>query len=105
MGMPFVKDQVAGAYERPLAEVYNAAKAVITSPSNGVLVSEGIDHSQTNLVKTLTARVSQRFVDVSCEQMDPKLTQVIVQARTKGGGSDLELAHELEKEIALKLAR
>jgi len=29
---------------------------------------------------------------------------VIVQVRTKGGGSDLELTQELQKQIAVKLA-
>jgi hypothetical protein len=33
------------------------------------------------------------------------VTAVIVQVRTKGGGRDLDLAHELEKQIALKLVR
>jgi hypothetical protein len=30
---------------------------------------------------------------------------VTVQTRTPGGGSDIDLAHELEKQIALKLVR
>lgn len=103
MGMPFVKDEVTGRYERSLDDVYNAAKQVIVF--NGTLVNESILHGQTNEVKTLEGRVSQRFVWIRTEQLDPKLTQVTVQARTTGGGRDLDLAHELEKQIALKLVR
>jgi hypothetical protein len=102
-GMPFVRDQVAGAYERPLEEVYTAAKDVVTR--NGVLTNEGIDHGQTNLVKTIQGRINQRMVNVKVEQVEPKMTHVTVQARTTGGSGDLDLAHELEKEIALKLVR
>ncbi len=103
MGVPFVKDEVMGRYERPLDDVYNAAKQVILF--NGTLVNESILHGQTNEVKTLEGRVNQRFVWVRAEQLDPKLTQVTVQARTTGGGRDIDLAHELEKQIALKLVR
>jgi hypothetical protein len=41
---------------------------------------------------------------VRVEAVDPKVTSVVVQTRTKGGGSDQELTHELEKQIALKLS-
>jgi hypothetical protein len=39
------------------------------------------------------------------EPIDPKTSQVDVQARGSWGSSDVDLAHELEKEIALQLAR
>jgi hypothetical protein len=35
--------------------------------------------------------------------VDPKITSIIVQARTSGGGSDIDTAHELEKQVALAL--
>jgi hypothetical protein len=38
------------------------------------------------------------------EQIDPQISQVDVQARTKMGGVDIDLVHELEKDIALELA-
>ncbi len=102
-GVPFVKDQVIGYYERPVNQVYEAAKAVIQF--NGALVNEGTLYSETNLVKTVEGKVNERSVWVRAEQTDPKMTRVAVQARTKGGGSDLDLAHEIEKQIALKLVR
>jgi len=69
------------------------------------LTRESTIHTATNGVLALEGRVNQRNVWISVEQIDPKVSSVIVQARTKGGGSDIELCHELEKRIALKLTR
>jgi hypothetical protein len=102
-GFPFVKDKVEGRYERSVDQVFTAAKQVVSS--NGVLVREGILYSQTNQVKTVEGKVNQRNVWVRVEGIDPKVTEVIVQTRTAGGGADLDLAHELEKQIALKLVQ
>lgn len=102
-GVPFVRDTVSGQYERPSDAVFNAAKEVVRF--NGALVNEATLHGETNLVRTVEGRINQRSVWVRIEQLDPKVTAVAVQARTKGGGSDIDLAHEIEKQIALKLVR
>jgi hypothetical protein len=102
-GVPFIKDRVEGHYERPLDQVYEAAKEVVKF--NGTLVNESILHTETNMVKTVEGKVNQRTVYVRVEAMDPKITGVVVQTRTTGGVSDLDLAHEIEKQIALKLVR
>jgi hypothetical protein len=102
-GVPFIKDRVEGRYERTVDQVAEAAKQVVTS--NGVLVNESILYNQTNAVKTVEGKVNQRTVWVRIEYVDPKITAVTVQTRTPGGGSDIDLAHELEKQIALKLVR
>ncbi len=70
---------------------------------NGTLVNESILYGETNAVKTVEGKVNQRTVWVRVEAVDPKVTAVVVQTRTPGGGSDLPLAHEIEKQIALKL--
>lgn len=94
-GNPFVKDAVVGKYERPVPQVFNAAKEVLKF--NGVLFSENtISH-------TLEARMDPRTIYVSVTEVDAKVTAIKVQVRTKGGGTDLDLAHEIEKQIALKL--
>ena len=72
---------------------------------NGTLVNESILHSETNTVKTVEGKVNQRSVWVRVEAVAPNITGVAVQTRTKGGGSDLDLAHEIEKQIALKLVK
>jgi hypothetical protein len=100
-GLP-IPDKMSGRYERPLEQVFDAAKDVVKF--NGTLVKESIMHTETNMVKTVEGRVNQRSVWVRVESVDPKVTQVMVQTRTQAGGSDLPLAHEIEKQIALKLA-
>jgi hypothetical protein len=103
-GNPFVKDKMEGRYERSADQVYEAAKQVVIF--NGTLLNESTLHNNTNSVRTIQGKVNQRTVWVRVEAIDPKpVTSVIVQARTKSGGSDLNLVHELEKQIALKLAR
>ena len=103
VGVPFVKDSVEGHYERPLDQVYDAAKEVVKF--NGTLVNESILHTETNMVKTVEGKVNQRSVWIRVEAMDPRVTGVAVQTRTKGGGTDIDLAHEIEKQIALKLVK
>ena len=97
------KDSVAGRYQRPVDQVYQASVAVIQS--NGVMISEFIPHDTTNTVRSLEARVNDRKVWIRVEGVAPNVTQVDVQARTSWGLRDLDLVHELEKEIALQLAR
>jgi len=84
-------------------QVYHASIVVIQN--NGVLVREYIPHDATNAVRSLEGKVNQRTVWIRVQAIDPKTTQVDVQARGSWGGSDLDLTHELEKEIALQLAR
>jgi len=97
------KDSVAGRYQRSLEQVYQASIAVIQN--NGVLITEFVPHDNTNAVRSLQGRVNDRKVWIRVESVDPKTTQVDVQARSKWGTRDLDLVHQLEKEIALQLAR
>jgi Protein of unknown function (DUF3568) len=100
--IPFTKDRVEGRYERSVDQVYQASVAVIQN--NGVIITEFIPHDTTNVVRSLQGKVNQRNVWVKVEAVDPKITSVTVQART-AMNSDVDLAHQLEKEIALQLAR
>ena len=100
--IPFTKDRVEGRYERSVDQVYQASVAVIQN--NGVIITEFIPHDTTNVVRSLQGKVNQRNVWVKVEAVDPKITSVTVQART-AVNSDVDLAHQLEKEIALQLAR
>ena len=96
------RDSVAGRYQRSLDEVYQASVAVINR--NGVLLTEYVPHDYTNAVRQLQGRVNDRKVFIRVEQVDPKVSQVDVEARTKSGRVDIDLVHELEKEIAMELA-
>ncbi len=99
-GVPFVKDSVQGRYERPVDQIFQAAKEVVNSM--GAVGNETILY-QTNVVKTITGKVNQCNVWIRVEPEDAKITAVTVQARTPGGRGDMDLAHEIEKQIALKL--
>jgi hypothetical protein len=107
VGVPFIKDKIESRYERPADQVFAAAKEVVKE--DGVLLNEGTLYGQTNtvnnVVKTVEGRVNQRTVWVAIAQIDPKVTDVTVQTRTQGGVSDIDLAAEIDKQIALKLVR
>ncbi len=95
-GIPGPKDKIVARYERPPAEIWTAAQDVIKF--NGVLTS--VD----TLQAVLQGTVDKRTVWVKVQQDDPKYTMVIVQARTSGGGADVALASEIDKQIAIRLA-
>src|ERR1039457_5949141 len=100
----FGKDSVEGRYPRTMDQVYLAAVQVIQN--NGAVITEFIPHDTTNIVRSLQGKVDQSDVWVRVEAIDPKpITSIIVEARTKWGNKDIDLAHELEKEVALQLAR
>jgi len=101
--VPFGRDSVEGRYQRTVDQVYQASVQVIQH--NGVVITEYIPHDTTNTVRSLLGKVSQCDVWLRVEAVDPQVTQVTVQARTKWGNSNVDLAHEVEKEIALQLAR
>jgi hypothetical protein len=94
--VPFVKDKVEALYERPPQQVWTAAKDVLRY--NGTLVSDD------TLRATLEAVVSQRRVWVHVDPVDARVTRVRVQVRTRGGGTDMEMAGEIDKQIAIRLA-
>ena len=100
--VPLVNDKVEGRYERTPSQVYDAAKEVLRF--NGTLLNESTIHG-TNNVLALEGKVNQRKVWIAVQPVDAKVTSVIVQARTSGGCTDRPLCHELDKQIALKLAR
>jgi hypothetical protein len=100
--MDYSRDSVAGRYNRTWEQVYKAAFTVVKR--DGAVVKEYVPYDYTNTVRQLEGRVNDRKVYVRVEQVDPRLSQVDVEARTTWGGTDLDLAHELEKEIALELS-
>jgi hypothetical protein len=40
---------------------------------------------------------------VKVDEVEPKISRVLTQARKKGGRSDIDLASEIDKQIALRL--
>jgi hypothetical protein len=98
----FGKDSVEGRYERTLDQVYQAAIKVVNT--DGAVVTEYIPHDTTNVVRSFKGKVDQCDVWVRVEAVDPRpITSVVVETRTKWGAKNIDLAHELEKDIALQL--
>jgi len=105
-GVPFIKDTIEARYEKPAEPVFQAARAVIAE--NGMLINEGTLYGQTNalgnMVRTLKGKVNERMVYVRVEALDSKITGTAVQTRTSAGVSDIDLAAQIDKQIAIKLA-
>ncbi|MCC6235208.1 MAG: hypothetical protein IT580_21370 [Verrucomicrobiales bacterium] len=94
-GVPFKKDKIGGQYERTLDQVQTATRKVLQF--NGTLVSDDV------IGRVLVGKVDTRTVYVKLIEVEPNLTAVTVQVRTRGGLSDLDLAAEIDKQIALNL--
>lgn len=101
--VPLFPDKAQARYERSVNQVFDAAKTVMAR--NGVLSRETTLLGGTNAVRCLEGKVNQRSVWIRVEAVDPTVTALTVQARTKGGGTDQTLTHELDKQIALELVR
>jgi hypothetical protein len=95
-GVPWASDRITSRYDRTPAECWAAAKDVLKF--QGTLTSED------SLRSVLQAVVDERNVWVMINPYDGKTTQVITQCRGKGGGTDLQLAAFIDKEIAIRLA-
>jgi hypothetical protein len=88
-------DRVESRYERPVEQIFAAAKEVLRF--NGTLYGENtISHN-------LEAKVDTRTVWVTVDEVEPKISRVVVVARKKSTLPDIALAAEIDKQIALRL--
>lgn len=94
-GKPFSKDRLESRYERPADQVFAAAKEVIAF--NGTLTGEN------TISKTLEGKVDNNRVWVKVDEVEPNICRVMVQARKSSGGGNVDLASEIDKQIALQL--
>ncbi len=95
VGVPFSKDTIESRYERSASQLFAAAKETLAF--NGTLTGEN------TIAMTLAAKVDERTVWVKVTEIEPAISQIQVQARKKLGGGDVDLASELDKQIALRL--
>jgi hypothetical protein len=92
---PFSGDGViTEGYERSVDQVVSATRWVLDHEGH-MLVDNSVDHS-------FKAKINERTVHAKVTKLDDKVTQLKIQARTSLG-SDTDLAHELDKKIALQL--
>jgi len=100
--MYYGRDMVSNRFNRPFDEVYKAACTVMKN--DGVIVREFVSHEYTNSVQSVEGRINNRKVWIRVGVVDPKVTQVDVQARTKAGMVDIDLVHQIGTEVAVELA-
>ncbi len=94
-GVPLAKDKIESRYERPVDQIFAAAKEVLRF--NGTLYGENtISH-------TLEAKIDTRTVWIAVDEVEPKVSRIVVQARKKSRTPDIDLAAEIDKQIALRL--
>jgi hypothetical protein len=95
-GVPLLTDTKVSRYQRSMAQVSQATEAVLGR------MGKMISHDVVN--NYYKAKINQRAIFVHLENVDNgNITQVSVQARS-GLGSDIQLAAEVDKQIALQLA-
>jgi len=94
-GVPFVKDTIESRYNRSIDKVAVAARETLAF--NGTITSDD------SVTRTMQAQINNRRVYVKLEELEPQVTRVLVQVFTKNGGSDIDLAAEMDKQIALRL--
>jgi hypothetical protein len=92
-GVPVSRDKIISRYERPLDQILNSAREVLSRV--GTITNDDI------ITKTLTAKVDKRTVYVTVKEVEPLVTEVVVQARSSRGTGDLTTASEIDKQIAL----
>jgi hypothetical protein len=100
-GLHLSRDKVHGNYKFPLNTVFDASKKALQSL--GQLTRESALLENTNQVRTLEGKVQGTDVWIRVEVVSPQVTAVTVQARTTWVGSNVPVAHEVEKQIALNL--
>ena len=96
-------DKISGRYPRSVEQVYQAAVTVLQN--NGVVLTEYIPHDTTNTTRSVQGKVNEKNVWMRVEAETPSVTVLTVQARSKWGVSDVDLASQLVTDVALQLAR
>src|SRR5688572_13245716 len=81
-GVPVSKDKIVSRYERSVQQILSAARVVLAQ--NGQIQS---DDTAANV---LLAKVNQRNVWVKASRVDDKVSEVVVQTRTRAGVGDVD---------------
>lgn len=98
-GVPFRKDRIVSRYQIPVAQILDAAKEVLAGEKNGL----GVLQSENRVNNSLVAKVNTRTVYLKVTEVEPNISEIVVQVRTDAGWSDVDWAAEIDKQIALRL--
>lgn len=98
-GVPFRKDRIVSRYQLTVEQVFTGAKEVLASEKGGL----GVLQSENRVNNSLVAKVNNRFVYVKVSEVEPTITEIVIQVRTDAGWGDIDWAAEIDKQIALRL--
>ena len=98
-GVPFRKDTIVSRYQIPVAQVVDAAKEVLAGEKGGL----GVLQSENRVTNSLVAKVNTRMVYLKVTEVEPNISEIVVQVRTDAGWPDVDWAAEIDKQIALRL--
>jgi len=98
-GVPFRKDRIVSRYQIPVEQVFNASKEVLAGEKGGL----GVLESENRVNNSLVAKVNTRKVYILISEVEPNITEIVVQVRTDAGWPDVDWAAEIDKQIALRL--
>ncbi len=94
-GVPGVRDMVISRYERPMDQVLNSARQVLSR--TGTLTGDDVVNN------AVSAKIDNRSVWVTVAEVEPLVTEVKVRVRSSRGTADQAMAAEIDKQIALGL--
>jgi len=99
--LPTYRDRLETRQQKPLEPVFEASKRALNSFGN--ITAEGKVFVGTNQVRIVEGNINGRAVYMRVEEINPQLTSVLVQVRTKMGGTDLSVAKDVVRRIAVEL--
>ncbi len=102
-GVYLSRDKVEGRYRFPVNTVFDASRKALQAL--GQVTRESTLLESTNQVRALEGKVRDTDVWIRVEAVNAEVTSVLVQARSTWVGSNVPVAHEVEKQVALELAR
>ena len=94
-GTPWGRDTIESRYERPVEQVYQAAR--------DTLAFNGTPTGDNTIAHTLAGSIDNRTIWIKVDEVQPGVSRIFVQARKSGGRPDIYLASELDKQIGMKL--
>ena len=94
-GVPGIRDTVISRYERPMDQVINSAREVLSRI--GTITGDDVVNNE------VSAKIDNRSVWVTVSEVEPLVTEVKVRVRSSRGTADLVMAAEIDKQISIGL--
>jgi len=102
-GVKLSADKLENRYEVTVDQAFDAAKRALAG--YGMVTRESNLLTSTNKVRALEGNANGSDVWIRIEALEPRLTSVIVQARSTWQGSDMQTAHDVATRITLELSK